>query len=227
MPAPQRIPRPTNARPGPPPSWASLGPEQRRGLGIDRVRAALRTVGPLDPLPALPYDAGPAAVLVPLFEEAGEARVVLTRRSSQLRSHTGEVSFPGGRLEEDEAPLAAALREASEEIGIDPAHVEIVGQLAPLATLSRGSFIAPFVGVLATRPVLRPNPHEVEHAFDVALVDLLGDEVYREERWDTPFGDDWSVHFFHLAEDVVWGATARILYELLELVTRTGRPRRG
>lgn len=188
------------------------------------MRRALRSVGPADPFPALPYDAPAAAVLVALFEEDGEARVILTRRSSSMRSHRGEVSFPGGRLEEDEAPLGAALREASEEVGLDPEAVEIIGQLAPLSTISRRSHITPFVGVLAQRPVLRPNPAEVEHAFDVALVELLGDDVYREERWDMlPSATDRPMHFFHLPHDIVWGATARILHELLELVTLSGR----
>jgi 8-oxo-dGTP pyrophosphatase MutT (NUDIX family) len=221
---PQRIPRPPGTRPGGPPSWAAQPADERRGFDLDRVRRALRTVGPADPFPALPYDAPPAAVLVPLFEEDGEARVILTRRSSAMRSHTGEVSFPGGRLEEGEAPLAAALREASEEVGLDPAAVEIVGQLAPLSTISRRSHIMPFVGVMAHRPVLHPNPHEVEHAFDVALVELLGADVYRQERWDMlPSAVDRPMHFFHLPHDIVWGATARILHELLELVALSGR----
>jgi 8-oxo-dGTP pyrophosphatase MutT (NUDIX family) len=182
----------------------------------------MATVGPADPFPALPYAASPAAVLIPLFEEAGEARVILTRRAAHLRSHTGEVSFPGGRLEEDEAPVAAALREAAEEVGIDPAEVDIVGELAPLATMSSRSGITPFVGVLPGRPVLRPNPSEVAHAFDVALDELLEPGVYREERWDFPAGaGDRPVHFFELPEDIVWGATARILHELLDLVTAT------
>lgn len=227
---PQRIPRPPGTRPGGPPAWAALPADEQRGFDLRRVRAAMRTVGPAQPHPELPFAAPPAAVLVPLFEEDGEARVILTRRSPALRSHTHEVSFPGGRMEEGEAPLAAALREASEEIGLDPADVEILGQLTPLATISKRSAITPFVGVLRGRPVLRPNPAEVEHAFDVALVELVDDPVYREERWDLPSLPDRPMHFFDLPHDIVWGATARILYELLELVALSGRttpPPRG
>ena len=225
---PQEIPRPPGSRPGGPPPWSALPMEERRGLGLERVRVALRTVGPSEPTELLPFAVPPAAVLVPLFEEDGEARVILTRRSPTLRSHTHQVSFPGGRLEQDEGPVAAALREASEEVGLDPAEVEILGQLTPLATLSKGSHITPFVGVMRHRPVLHPNPHEVEHAFDIALVELLDEPVYREERWDVPGAEDRPMHFFHLPHDIVWGATARILYELLELVTLSGRtgPRR-
>lgn len=181
--------------------------------------------GPTRPGPSLDVEIDvetrrqrPAAVLVPLFEEEGETRVVLTRRSSQMRSHTGEVAFPGGRLEDGEAAVAAALREAAEEVGIDAAAVEVVGQLSPLTTIRGRSAISSFVGLLPARPVLRPCPAEVEHAFDVALADLMADGVAHEERWDIPGMPDRPIHFFDLPHDLVWGATARILYDLLGLV---------
>lgn len=166
----------------------------------------------------LPFTGRPAAVLLPIFEEDGEARIVLTRRAATLRSHTSEVAFPGGRIEDGETAVAAALREAQEEVALDPASVEVIGELTPLATLSASAGITPVVGLLATRPVLVADPTEVEHIFDVALADLLADEIFAEERWDTPFGDDRSINFFHLPDDIVWGATARILRDLLERV---------
>jgi 8-oxo-dGTP pyrophosphatase MutT (NUDIX family) len=157
-------------------------------------------------------------VLCALFEEDGEARVVLTRRSSQLRSHTGQVSFPGGRLEDGEAPLAAALREAAEEVGIDPRDVEILGQLSALTTFSSGAGITPFVGALPGRPRLRPNPAEVERAFDVSLAELVSEGVYHLELWELP-GAGWrEMYIFDVAGDTVWGATARMLGELLDLI---------
>lgn len=160
----------------------------------------------------------PAAVLCALFEEAGEAHAILTRRSSMLRSHTGQVSFPGGRLDDGEEPISAALREASEEVGIDPAEVEVLGQLSPLATIRGQVLITPFVGALPGRPTLRPSTAEVERAFDVALSELVTGEVYREELWRLP-GDEWrSVSFFELEGDTVWGATAWMLRELLEII---------
>jgi 8-oxo-dGTP pyrophosphatase MutT (NUDIX family) len=221
----QRVPRPPGARPGQPAPWAALPSDVRTGVRVDDVRSALDRVGGLEPFPA-PYGRVQAAVLIPLFEENGEARVVLTRRSSSLRSHRGEVSFPGGRIEPDETPLQAALREAEEEVGIDPSTPEVLGGLAPLATLSSSSSITPFVAVLPGRPALRPNPGEVELAFDVALADLRADGVFREERWDFPFGADRPVYFFDLPADLIWGATARILHELLALVVteRTSPP---
>jgi 8-oxo-dGTP pyrophosphatase MutT (NUDIX family) len=189
------------------------------------VRGALAKTGPSLPVPGssplieLPgIDVRPSAVLCALFEEDGETHVVLTRRSSQLRSHTGQVSFPGGRLEEGEAPLAAALREAAEEVGIDPADVEILGQLSPLATVSSGAGITPFVGALPGRPMLHPNPAEVERAFDVPLAELVTDGVYHVELWELP-GVGWrEMYLFDLPGDMVWGATARMLGELLDLV---------
>src|SRR5207248_6811012 len=107
--------QPEHAEPGPPPSWDHLPPADRKGIAMARVRDAMSRVGPS--VPFIPQGDGPlpfgnpipAAVLVALFEEAGEARVILTRRSDKLRSHTGEVSFPGGRIEPGEAAIAAAL----------------------------------------------------------------------------------------------------------------------
>jgi 8-oxo-dGTP pyrophosphatase MutT (NUDIX family)/RimJ/RimL family protein N-acetyltransferase len=222
----QQVPRPLGARAGQPAPWSEVPPDLRRGIRVDHIRAALDRVGHLETFPA-PFGRVAAAVLIPVFEEDGEARLVLTRRSSSLRAHRGEVSFPGGRIEPDESPLEAALREAEEEVGITGQGAEVLGKLAPLATLSSSSSITPFLAVLPERPVLQPNPAEVELAFDVAIADLLADGVYREERWDIPGGPtDRPVHFFSLPDDLVWGATARILHELLSLVVteRSGPP---
>ncbi|HWC11143.1 MAG TPA: CoA pyrophosphatase [Acidimicrobiales bacterium] len=217
MAAPQRIPRPEDARPGVgSPPWGGLSVEQRRvGLGV--VRRAVARQGGSPPVPE-PLGRMPAAVLLALFEEHDEARVLLTRRARHLRSHHGEVAFPGGRLEPGEEPVAAAVREAAEEVGLDPARVHVVGRLTPLPTLSSGALVSPFVGVLGGRPALTLAPGEVESAFDVSLSELMEEGVYHEERWDLPGWPDRPVHFFDLADDVVWGATARILHELLSLV---------
>ena len=186
------------------------------------MRDALAKEGPSQPWPWPAEGARQAAVLAALFEEDGEARVILTRRAAHLRSHTGEVSFPGGRLEEgDEDPLAAALRETTEEVGIDPSTVEIIGELSPLATVGSRAAITPFVGLLVERPELKPNPDEVELAFDVSLAELMSDGVFREERWKWAGQEDRPMYFFDLPDDTIWGATARMLYELLELVALT------
>lgn len=163
-----------------------------------------------------------AAVLVALFEERGEARVVLTRRSAGLRVHGGEVSFPGGRAEPGESPEQAALREAAEEVGIEPAAVWVTGRLGALRTVSSGSRVVPVVGVLGRRPSYRPNAAEVARVFDVALAELLEDGVFHQERWPIALDDGakaWRpVTFFELAGETIWGATAAVLLELLEVV---------
>jgi 8-oxo-dGTP pyrophosphatase MutT (NUDIX family) len=167
-------------------------------------------------LPGL--DGRPAAVLCALFDEGSQAEVVLTRRSSRLRSHTSQVSFPGGRLEEGEAPLAAALREAREEVGLDPAAIDVFARLSTVQIMSNPAPIVPFVGALPGRPVLRPNPAEVERAFTVPLAELGEPDVYREEVWTFPDGLERRMYFFELVGETVWGATARMLHELLDVV---------
>jgi 8-oxo-dGTP pyrophosphatase MutT (NUDIX family) len=189
------------------------------------VRTALERRGeppprpPADiPLVSLPGPARPpAAVLCLLFDWEFQCHLVLTRRSSQLRSHAHQVAFPGGRLDRGESASAAALREAQEEVGIDPGTVEIIGRLAALRTVLNPAPITPLVGAVARRPHLVPNPAEVERAFDVPLVELLDPGVYREELWTFPSGEERSMAFFELVGDTVWGATASMLIELLDL----------
>jgi 8-oxo-dGTP pyrophosphatase MutT (NUDIX family) len=212
---------------------------------LETVLAALEEAGQLGPSPngpvppgadpltpwrrLLPPDARTdqaraAAVLVALFEEAGEARVVLTRRSAELRTHRGQVSFPGGGIDAGEDASDAALREAYEEIGLEQAEVRVVGWLHPLFTVNSTAFMLPVVGTLEGRPSPSPNPAEVARVFDVALADLVGDGVYHEDTWD-PY-EQWSpngsearqIWFFDVAEERVWGATARVLHELALLV---------
>ena len=158
-----------------------------------------------------------AAVLVPLFEEDGEARVILTKRPEHMPSHQGEIAFPGGKVQADvdATVLDAALREAEEEIGLPRSAVEVVAELDGIATVATRFSITPFVGLLAERPVLVPDPSEVVRVLDVPISDLLDDGAYREERWDLGIPDR-AVYFFELPDETVWGATARILAGFLE-----------
>lgn len=219
---PQVIPRPVSWRPGRPDRWVAL----ERPIDVAAVADALRgRPDPLGPAPdevpavALPgVRRPPAAVLCALFDEGGQAHVVLTRRSSQLRSHTHQVSFPGGRLDPGEEPIDAALREAREEVGLVPERITVLGQLSSLTTVMNPSPITPFVGFLPGRPRLVPNPSEVERAFTVPLGELIRPDVFREELWTFPDGTERPMHFFELIGDTVWGATARMLVELLDLV---------
>jgi 8-oxo-dGTP pyrophosphatase MutT (NUDIX family) len=235
----QRIPRPSSFRPGDPAPWVDVA-DALRPITLADVRAASAALPmPRDGLGALEHTR-PAAVLMPIFEADGEARVILTKRPETMPSHQGEIAFPGGKLEPNtDADLrAAALREAQEEIRIEPEAVAIVGELDHLVTVSARFALAPFVGLLATPPVLRPHPREVAAVFDVAIENLLAPEVFREERGDVPsemlvgVGPDRAIHFFELQGETVWGATARILTGFLTHLTSFlagahGRERRG
>ena len=218
----QRIPRPFNARRGGPPPWADLPPDLCRPSLAD-VRKALDGLGTPVPSPreAVGIPARPSAVLAPLYEQDDLAMVVLTRRTWALRTHQGEMSFPGGRIESGEAPVDGALREAREEVDLDPSTVEIVGELDHLSTVSSMSFIVPFVGVLPGRPALTPNPDEVEAVVHVSLAELADPAIFREERWTFPGGDERSIYFFELVGDTVWGMTAALLRQLIGIVTGT------
>ena len=123
-----------------------------------------------------------------LFDDAGEARVILTKRPETMPSHQGEIAFPGGKLEEgvDAALRDAALREAHEEIGLDPASVDVLAELDSLTTVAGRFLLTPFVGALGRRPELTPHVDEVVSVFDVAISELLDDDAFREERWDIP-----------------------------------------
>jgi 8-oxo-dGTP pyrophosphatase MutT (NUDIX family) len=188
-------------------------------LSFDRVLGRLETRSPraLPHAPDFP-GARPSAVLVALADGPLGPEVLLTRRAMHLRNHRGEISFPGGRLEVDEDAVSGALREAFEEVLLPPDEVEVVAELGHLSTVVSRSYIVPIVGRLRSRPVLVPNPHEVDRLLYVPLAELVRSDTYREERWGTP-PLDRSIHFFELDDETIWGATGRILHDLLCLVT--------
>jgi 8-oxo-dGTP pyrophosphatase MutT (NUDIX family) len=152
----------------------------------------------------------PAAVLCGLVERAGGLNVVLTKRAAHLNQHAGQVAFPGGKVDTfDPSPLAAALREANEEIGLDAQRVEIIGTLDPYLT-STGFRVTPFVGVVD--PEWRPFPdvEEVEEVFETPL-DFLMDPANRVRHHH----DRWGTRRFYYAmpwgDYYIWGATAGML----------------
>lgn len=164
-------------------------------------------------------------MLVPLYEHGGELHVILTRRAAHLRSHTHQVAFPGGRVDPDDRDhWHAALREAHEEIDLDPQLPRRIGSLDRFVVRASDSFVHPEVAALPERPQLRPAPAEVEHILHVPVDELLRDDVWREEVW-TFDGVDRHVAFFELHGDTVWGATAAILRQLLVLITGVDDPR--
>src|SRR5437588_12727463 len=181
----QRIPRPPNFDVGDTPSWATLD-NGARAITVDRIRDAVAGAPPGRPLGPTVPGAQAAAVLVPVFEEDGLARLVLTRRSTNLPSHQGQVAFPGGKVHDGETSEAGALREAYEEVGIRPDDVEVIGALEELATVASQFVLVPFVGVLPGRPALVPNPSEVARIFDVALAQPLEAHAPHEDPRSVP-----------------------------------------
>ncbi len=143
---------------------------------------------------------------------------MLTKRPDTMPSHQGEIAFPGGKHDPivDDSLADTALREAHEEVGLEPVAVEVMGELDTLSTVASQFVITPFVGLLEVAPVLVPHPREVVKVFDVALSELFDDETHRSEIWRFPTSDtEINIHFYELAGETVWGATARILTNLL------------
>ena len=157
-----------------------------------------------------------AAVLVPLFIRGDELHVVLTRRRDHLRRHAGEISFPGGRRDDADADLCAtALRETHEEIGIPPGAVELVGALQPTPTIATNYAIHPFVGLIEPGFAWEPSEREVAEVLELSLAELRASCTRgRMLRRGVPFRTDVYV----AGETLIWGATARMLGDLLDRV---------
>lgn len=156
-----------------------------------------------------------AAVLLPLYGWPDEPGLIFTERRADMRRHAGEISFPGGRRDEEDADLpATALREAREEIGLDPATVELSGALPPASTFVTGYRIHPFVGLIPDPAELNlePNPAEVETVLAFSLRGLRdGYAMRRLVRRGVPI----HTPTYELDGHLIWGATARILGDLL------------
>ncbi len=158
------------------------------------------------------HGAKEAGVLVPIVDPGGSPAIVFTERRRDLPRHPGEISFPGGRPLPDEDLLACALRESHEEIDLDPAAVEIVGALPPVSTVVTGYKVSPFVGLIPSGLPLAPSPDEVERILPLEIADLRdGFELRRLVRRGIPF----RTPTYTVGDDLVWGATARILQDLL------------
>ena len=165
-----------------------------------------------------------AAALLLLYPRDGQWHLPLTVRGSTLRHHTGQVSLPGGRLDDGESVEAAALREAHEEIGVPPPDVDVLGQLTPLPIVVSGHLLHPVVGVAPSRPLFVLAEHEVESLIEVPLADLRRMDVVQWEvraRARPPFGE-MDVPCFDVGGVRVWGATAMVLAEFLAVLEVLG-----
>jgi len=165
-----------------------------------------------------------AAVLLPLYGWPDEPGLIFTKRREDMRRHAGEISFPGGRRDEIDADLATtALREAEEEIALAPAAVELVGALPPTSTFVTNFRVHPFVGLVAHpgQLDLRPNPSEVETVLTLSLAVLRENYAMRRlVRRGVPI----HTPTFEVEGQLIWGATARILGDLLERLDAPGDP---
>jgi len=158
-----------------------------------------------------------AGVLILLYPRDGELCLVLTRRTDAVDTHRGQISFPGGSMDPGEDAAAAALREAWEELAVDIAPLEVLGELSPLYIPPSGFCIYPVVAYAAERPSFVPNPGEVAEVLEVSLAHLLDPDTRGEEIWPIR-GTDVRVPFYRVGHHKVWGATAMVLCELLELI---------
>ncbi|MFC7019953.1 MULTISPECIES: NUDIX hydrolase [Haloarcula] len=159
-----------------------------------------------------------AAVIAPVVTRPEGPAILFTKRADHLTDHPGQMSFPGGGREpEDDDLLATAIREANEEIGLDPMAVNVVGRLDDIRTITHYS-VRPFVARIPDREYL-PNDEEVAEVVTLSVADLTDPDNYESEQRDHPYYGEIRLHFFYVDGYTVWGATARMLVQLLELTT--------
>jgi 8-oxo-dGTP pyrophosphatase MutT (NUDIX family) len=193
-----------------PSSLASIREDLSRVLLSAEEAAALDVRGRVD-----------AGVLVPLYAQDDDLHVVFTKRRDDLRRHPGEISFPGGRRDEGETDLRqTALREAEEEIGLPRKTVDLVGALQPTPTIATGYAVYPFVGLIEPGRKWKPSAAEVAEVIELPLGALeAGYERRRLVRRGLPIRTDT----YQVGDRVIWGATARILADLIDRIHHIGR----
>jgi 8-oxo-dGTP pyrophosphatase MutT (NUDIX family) len=165
----------------------------------------------------------PAAVLVPIFNQPGGLTLMLTQRTAHLHDHAGQISFPGGRVDERDADrTATALREAEEETGLSPSRVEIIGRL-PDYDIPTGFRVTPVVGWVEPPFDLKPDPFEVADVFEVPLVFLL-DPANHQRHSDMKNGRIRYYYSMPYGDRNIWGATAGMLHSLYRILAGEPAP---
>lgn len=211
----QQLPRPLSWREISHSSWARLDTSALQDIA--RVGAALEKFSPDPIFQQPPTQSNPSAVLVALFNSAYGPQVLLTRRAETMTSHSGQIAFPGGRIEPGESPLQAALRETHEEIGVRVTSEAIIGELSAHRTISSSSHIIPYVAMLSAEPTHYERSGEVDRVLSVPLSELVRPDTFAQEHW--VFDDrEVVIPIFYLDDETIWGATARMLQELIAIV---------
>jgi 8-oxo-dGTP pyrophosphatase MutT (NUDIX family) len=180
-----------------------------------RERLAEHSRSPLAP----PQGTRRAGVLAPLFVKERELWVLFTKRTDKVMTHRGQVSFPGGGEEAgDEDLRAAAVRETEEELGLDRSGIVVLGPLSPIVTVTN-FYVEPYVAAIPYPFQLKPSADEIEEIWEIPISALLAPTAVEERALP---GRERPVLYYHFGPKVVWGATARILSELLEVLA--GKP---
>lgn len=184
---------------------------------FDDLRAALASRPPRD-LGALPPDVRPAAVLAPLFLKDREPSLLFIKRPEGDYSHAGQIAFPGGKQKPGDGDLlATALREAEEEVGIARRDVDLLGRLDDYDTVVSGFRVAPYVGVIPSAYPFRSDAREVDLLIEIPLRRLLDPQLFREQPIPA-VGSVRTLYYYSVGDHVVWGATAAMVRQLLEIV---------
>lgn len=162
----------------------------------------------------------PSAVLIPIFNKEGEYYILFTKRTERVKDHKGQISFPGGAYEEqDETFLNTALRECVEEIGLDTEVIEVLGALDDIPTITTDYLISPFVAAIPWPYQLKVDPIEVEEIIEVPISALLDKNCLHQET--DPLNDGRVFgYFYYYNKRIIWGATARILTQFLDIWTQ-------
>ena len=157
-----------------------------------------------------------AAILVALFEKDGEYCFPMIKRPENVKNHPGQIALPGGAKEEEESLEETALREAQEEIGIDTTKVEIIGKLTPIPVPVSGYLVQTYIGIIDEEPEWKLSKDEVADFFILKLSELIGADNGYYEKWNLR-GFDAKVPIFKIGDLKIWGATASVLSEFIEL----------
>ena len=162
-----------------------------------------------------------AAVLLPLFKKGGDCHILFTKRSDQVKYHKGEISFPGGVVDEEDLELVnTALREAHEEIGLEKGDVQILGILDDIVTVTE-FIVTPIVGLFPYPYPFKVSEVEIAELIEVPLSSLLDENCFSKKEI-TRGGRKEIVHAYQYGKHTIWGATARILKQFLDLLPSTG-----